>query len=650
VSLSAGHPRVHRAASDGSINSAGLGPHFSKLPREILHELFAYLPMPDVGTMALVSNDMRSVVKEWISSSRALERTQNGTSSKGEGVQQNVLQQQRGVAEILETLLCDDDHSDPGKTKLHPFALLCKRITPLQNTRERLRYAFQMFSKSIDYHRGRGVWGARRHQLKKATGPLNKDWELTEDTIRFINMLHTYVRGWDDNEYPIILRELDHKFRLTQKLTKVMACSNREEACLASEMEIRLYTRCLAWDLAGKDYGYRANWVLAIMDFFVGTPFVATPRLSIPMPLHRVAKGQATLFTLMFGPPCRDTQGHHGPGGDKVPGVPLTPDQRVLVTELNNHTDWSAFVEEEALDFHEGKAMFYGLAQAICSCLTASPSWKSQYACAVVDALFDTPRPWLRQNAAGFLLFCSEALILHYFQTKLDSKRAGCEEDVTLRLAEMIYCSQKFDNELSHERGIGKVFDTIFERQANIQGNGAQRFMQLMWTNMTEVVSQAEDEASQDNLDFPNPIEVLKFFGMHVMDTAAKVFQTAAEKETASACAKMEFEKKCAEVPMSSQGSETPAAAASMKSSPLKHRHDHIEDEIELEEMQQPAFKKAKMDQEPALGELKPLDPGMEWEKVSLSLSDDDSSDEENNNQDSEDEEYEGMENMQIED
>lgn len=49
-------------------------------------------------------------------------------------------------------------------------------------------------------------------------------------------------------------------------------------------------------------------------------------------------------------------------------------------------------------------------------------------------------------------------------------------------------------------------------------------------------------------------------------------------------------------------------------------------------------------------GELKPLDPGMEWEKVSLSLSDDDSSDEENNNQDSEDEEYEGMENMQIED
>ena len=66
----------------------------------------------------------------------------------------------------------------------------------------------------------------------------------------------------------IFFRELDNKFRLTQKLTKVMACSNREEACLASEMEIRLYTRCLAWDLAGKDYGYRAVSIAHNQGFF----------------------------------------------------------------------------------------------------------------------------------------------------------------------------------------------------------------------------------------------------------------------------------------------------------------------------------------------------------------------------------------------
>ena len=83
---------------------------------------------------------------------------------------------------------------------------------------------------------------------------------------------------------------------------------------------------------------------------------------------------------------------------------------------------------------------------------------------------------------------------------------------------------------------------------------------------------------------------------MHVMDTAARVFQKAAEKAAAARAPKIE--KECAEVPVSSQESEPPA----LKSSPLKHRHDHIEDEIEQEEMQQPAFKKAKMDKEPALG------------------------------------------------
>ena len=63
-----------------------------------------------------------------------------------------------------------------------------------------------------------------------------------------------------------------------------------------------------------------------------------------------------------------------------------------------------------------GKSMFYGLAQAVCSCLSASPTWKSEMCVDVVDALFVTPKPWLRQNEAGFLLFCSESLIIHYFR------------------------------------------------------------------------------------------------------------------------------------------------------------------------------------------------------------------------------------------
>ena len=51
--------------------------------------------------------------------------------------------------------------------------------------------------------------------------------------------------------------------------------------------------------------------------------------------------------------------------------------------------------------------MFYTLAQAVCSCLSIT-RWKQNLLCDVLDAMFRIPRPWKRENVAGFLLFCSE--------------------------------------------------------------------------------------------------------------------------------------------------------------------------------------------------------------------------------------------------
>ncbi len=52
--------------------------------------------------------------------------------------------------------------------------------------------------------------------------------------------------------------------------------------------------------------------------------------------------------------------------------------------------------------------MFYTLAQAVCSCMTAVKMWKEELLVPVLDQLFRTPSPWKRENVAGFLLFCSE--------------------------------------------------------------------------------------------------------------------------------------------------------------------------------------------------------------------------------------------------
>ena len=131
--------------------------------------------------------------------------------------------------------------------------------------------------------------------------------------------------------------------------------------------------------------------------------------------------------------------------------------------------------------------MFYTLAQAVCSCMTAVKMWKEELLVPVLDQLFRTPSPWKRENVAGFLLFCSEKvrkdkaqphfrdlkkkslcspkLIMEYLQRKLDGAAKGfAPGNVTLvarLLIDMIVISYRFDNELSRERGIGKIFDAV---------------------------------------------------------------------------------------------------------------------------------------------------------------------------------------------
>jgi len=487
--------------------TSGLGPFLSVLPQEILHELFDYLPLGDVGNLALASRELRSVVAEWVPSRRCLARSQPRRSASALAANENL--PPKPVNLIIESLI---QQLRAGNGKINPFAVLCKRMTCLYNSRERLRYALQMFNKSISFV------PAGKGDEKRSL--MNPDWKLTEETMRFMDMVHTFVRGWDESEFPLVLRELDRKFGLAEKYRKVTDIANRQEACLSSEMDLRLYTRCLAWDLAGNDYGHRSAWILAIMNFFLDG------RLGD----FKKAKGQATVLVLMFGPACADNTSHYTALHQDEIHPDLTPQQRTVISEINNHTDWSAYTENVADNFHQGKSMFYGLAQAVCSCLSASPTWKSEMCVDVVDALFVTPKPWLRQNEAGFLLFCSESLIIHYFRTKL---QRGLRAKVAQQLAQMVLVSQKFDNELCHERGIGKVFDAIVREamaiakshkikeeaakgseEAETWCQDTTNFSTLVWNNFVEDVVQAEEE--DEDIE---SIEIIRSFGAHVMET-----------------------------------------------------------------------------------------------------------------------------------
>ena len=98
----------------------------------------------------------------------------------------------------------------------------------------------------------------------RATGKTG-EWQVVEDTIQFMTMLHSFIRGWDESEFPPLLKELDRRFGIKAKAARLFAVAETGDIdmggsgkILASEMELRLFARCLTWDLAGNDYGHRA--------------------------------------------------------------------------------------------------------------------------------------------------------------------------------------------------------------------------------------------------------------------------------------------------------------------------------------------------------------------------------------------------------
>jgi len=462
---------------------SGLGPYLTVLPQEILEMLFDYLPLSDVGNLALASKDLEDVVAQWVPSKKCIARSQPPSVLTVAVADQTL--PPKPANQVIENLV---HQLRGGNTKINPFSVLCKRMTSLSNSRERLRYAFNLFHKSVIFNRpdGKGV---------KVGVEFYPDWRLTEESIRFMDMVQTFIRGWDESEFPLVLKELDRKFELTKKYHKVTGSTNLQEACLASEMDLRMYTRCLAWDLAGNDYGHRSAWILAIMDFFLGPQDCLTKK----------AKGQATILSLMFGPSCIENATHYKLLEE---WNELTPYQKIVFNEIINHTNWSVFIEDVANTYQEGKLMFYPLAREVCS---LSPAWRSEMSVAVIDALFQTPEPWVSQNRAGFLLFCSEALITHYLRTKLQK---GFDCLVAAQLAQLVLVSQKFDKKLSHEKGIGKVFDAIIRERKGIEEPGHNAFSSFSTKVWNGFVEEAEEE--EGDVD---STEMIRSFGAHIIET-----------------------------------------------------------------------------------------------------------------------------------
>lgn len=251
---------------------------------------------------------------------------------------------------------------------------------------------------------------------------------------------------------------------------------------------------------------------MAIIKYYIG--------------IYHNSRAQATLFLLAFGIGCDDSNDHYKNSKS------LSLFQRGILDDLHNHTDWDCLTESVPEDFHEGKKMFLTLAQAICSCMQQKRAWKEEMLSSVLNDMFSIPTVWLRENIAAFLLFCSEnvsflsnvilmlsylinQVILHYVGGMiLDGEDCELEKAATL-IIDMIVMSNRFDNELSSEKGVGRVFDKLCEIGDSYT---RRRFHEKIWDIIATNIFEENwfFETTNEN----GEIDILKEFGLHLMHKA----------------------------------------------------------------------------------------------------------------------------------
>ena len=399
-----------------------------RLPVEIVEMILARLDFASVGNLGLVCKFFNAVVARWSTSNAALGRFRF-LNDEDEVAWGDICA--KSFEDQIDAVTAEGNRFG----LLRSFAVLHKRVGMLLGTTTRLQSAFGAFAKAVDVASALDPAAAQ-----------SRDWKVASSSMYFASMLGTFTRGWDDVELPRVIQHLERKFELSQQAEKFFLEPNRDAFDVAVEMRMRLVFRTSTWHQISACFRKRAVWLKLLMRRLIADDDA------------ECARKQAMLLFMAFGPKCEDNMAHFE---DAYVGPCAVVE---ILNEVYNHADWNVFVDDVAGDFDEGKALFFPLTQAFCSLMAASPEWTATMMPDVVDALFtlsadrDDPRPWNRENRAGFLLFCSEPLIKKYLIKKLDDdEEENKAAEVGRLLFDMAAMAHQFRNDIVGESGLGKI-------------------------------------------------------------------------------------------------------------------------------------------------------------------------------------------------
>ncbi len=135
------------SSSSNSRSSPTSGGPFRVLPVEILHCLFEYLSLPDLGNLALSSAWLRQVVESWSRAQVCPRRVARDAGREG------ILMHRGKMVPSSSAALRDSAFGlvRSSSSTHRGFAVLVKRLTCLLSTQERIRMAFVAFDRVLNF-------------------------------------------------------------------------------------------------------------------------------------------------------------------------------------------------------------------------------------------------------------------------------------------------------------------------------------------------------------------------------------------------------------------------------------------------------------------------------------------------------------------
>jgi len=450
-----------------TIHSKSEGVHLLELPREVLHHLLSFLPLPVCGQLCLTSRSVREEVLTWV-------------SSRTFSTQATAMLLQESDAEV----------------KFNKWLQLC-------------RY-FGFFCKCLDMTESPSVRVMRLvclfQQLEEiGCAGLASTWAEVQGKAGFAAAFHALTQGWHNSELEKVFNLIEIQFdalcflRNTYVVVRFMSWNTENPEA----QKLRLALRSLFWDFHVDDSS-KAAWLGFLLRKF------SREGLKTQQGNFTAHGLQANLLFFMLGSslPMAQLGPGHGEFEERMLAkMKSTPDHQVV--------QWQPLAQSYA----QARLHFGDLGKAFRVLETFKEVAGQGGLYRLMVTMFHGSG-WAVDNTAACLLFSSEAVVKKFLEGLAKVEKQTPVQRVTEAVVSLILVCEALGNGLNG--GLLRIIDFTFNRLPQSEKQ-KKALVHSFWSQLVQRLEFDDHNLNQGTLGLDVLVELGSYLGRRAYPAHAKM-------------------------------------------------------------------------------------------------------------------------------